>query len=160
VGPEAHANPGHVQLECARYQASVPARLRGFIDTWRMLRNSQRLLFYAVWPKSGYLIHKLCRRSGHRMVSSPQEPFDLAIKRHDTTFAPPEDVLLGLKGNGFVVYGDCSDISKENVDRMHQQVFGYSLALDPRSHRGRFIEKPNADCADPVTVIDAPMDAA
>jgi len=144
----------------ARYETSARARMRAFIDTSRKLSTSRRLLFYPVWPKYWYLIHKLCLRSGHRMVTSPHEPFDLALKWHDTTFSPTDEVLLGLKRSAFVVNGDCVDISKETVDHMHQQVFGYSLAVDPRSHGGKFVEKPNANCAGPVTVIDAPMDAA
>jgi len=37
--------------------------------------------------------------------------------------------------------GHCLDISKSTLDRHHQEVFGYGLAVDPTSHAGPMLEK-------------------
>jgi hypothetical protein len=55
-----------------------------------------------------------------------------------------ETFMDGLKASvvgkdWVVVNGECLDISKERVQDIHQQVFNYSLAVDPMEFQGRML---------------------
>lgn len=58
-----------------------------------------------------------------------------------------------------VVNGECLDISKERVQDIHQQVFNYSLAVDPMEFQGRMLMKSNLNGAHNGTEVTGPLKA-
>ena len=61
------------------------------------------------------------------------------------------------KEEDFHVNNNCHDITKRNVDAVHQQVFGYSLGVDPRTYEGRAIFKSDDNATQDATFIDLPI---
>ena len=144
-----------------RYQGSPATFAIGLIDGARQLNRGRRILFYPKVPRagSGYLITRVVLRNGYQTVTHPDEPFDLAVKWLDQTFSPNDDTLLSLIADGFVLNGGCVDNSKTTVERLHREVFGYGLAVDPTTWKGRCVRKPDLNGAGSGSLIDCPIEA-
>lgn len=67
---------------------------------------------------------------------------------------------LNPSGSGkdwLVINGDCLDISKERVQSVHQQVFNYSLAVNPLEFEGRMLMKSNLNGAHDGKEVKGPL---
>ena len=53
----------------------------------------------------------------------------------------------------------CVDISKQHVERVHRQVFGYGCHVDPRTHRGPCVCKSDQNAAHDGTIIQCPIES-
>lgn len=52
----------------------------------------------------------------------------------------------------------CVDIGKETVDRLWGEAAGYSITVDPTSHEGPMVEKPEINALKGATIIDGPIE--
>lgn len=59
-----------------------------------------------------------------------------------------------------MVNGRCTDISKRRVEAVHQQVFGYGLAVNPLTHVGQMVCKSDDNGAHDGTVVMGPLTQA
>ena len=55
------------------------------------------------------------------------------------------------------INGNCLDISKTKVDRLWAQVAGYTIAVDPLSHEGQFVIKPDENGKRGGRVVTGPI---
>ena len=53
---------------------------------------------------------------------------------------------------------DCNDISKSKVGEAFERAAGYSLAVDPRTYKGRMVEKSEKNACHDGRVIEGPME--
>lgn len=109
--------------------------------------------FYPKKPNSFYAIWPVCQLADVRIVDDPAEA-DLHFYFEDREFrtgpqsAPTDRPALNM---------GCHDIRKSVVARVFGEVFGYSLAIDPQTHRGEAVEKSEANGKHDGRVIRCPL---
>jgi len=81
-------------------------------------------------PRPWYLLWGCLRQAGIRAVNSPKTAVDLTIHFSDIT------KVDGPPPTGRTLNGNCTDISKSRVAEVFLDVFGYNLAIDPRTADG------------------------
>jgi hypothetical protein len=128
---------------------------------WRRRSKQLRVPVYFTKAPHPYTV---CYRILHRLgigfrvgVPKKRDPA-LVFLWEDATFVQP--LKTGPRtAEWTVVNGECLDISKERVDTIHEQVFGYSLRVDPRTFTGRMVEKSNLNGVHDGREIDGPLAA-
>ena len=73
------------------------------------------------------------------------------------TWRKPDDTLASIRRRGRCINADCLDISKDNIQRHFARVFGYSLAVDPKSFDGLCVEKSNVNFKHDGRVVRCPI---
>ena len=133
---------------------------RGFA-AWRAARaHNASMTGEPLWfhpelpaPKSGiFAIAAALGRPIRRGTSAEHPTFAWADKT--VTAAPP----AALRDVG-AINRDCVDISKTTVDRVHGEVFGRSLTVDPTAHAGPMVEKSDDNATHDGRIVDGPLPA-
>ena len=137
---------------------TLSQRLRSMIHTTRRIRNRTRILFYPEIPAPVHVLYKVCLLLGHRVSIDPTKRFDIAVRWRDATFTPTDDTLSRLAGSREVLNSRCEDASKATVDTVFTQVFGYGLAINPRSHTGDYVRKSNLNAKHDGKIVGAPSE--
>jgi len=120
----------------------------------KLLAVKNRHLRPGPWPVYFYPEkphpYTVCFRTLHRLGVSPKQGWPtpqapgLVFMWKDDTFVPPPTAEAMARARGSVLINNkCLVISKARVDAVHQQVLGYSLAVDPSSYTGRMVVKSN-----------------
>ena len=100
--------------------------------------------FHPDYPgREFYTIVALFLRLGYFATRDPAAPFDFAVSWQDATWLAEDPLLAEIARLKPVVNLACRDISKTRVEEVFSAVFGRRTLLDPRSHRGRCVEKHN-----------------
>jgi hypothetical protein len=114
-----------------------------------------RICFYPKKPRSYYAIWPVCQLADVKIVDDPAEA-DLHFYFEDREFrtgplrAPTDRPAFNI---------GCYDIRKSVVSRVFEEVFGYSLAIDPRTHEGPAVEKSEANGKHDGRIIACPLGA-
>ena len=103
------------------------------------------------------LLNRLCAALGYHVTAIPSRPYDVAVKFHDATFTDP--AVLAPFGARPVINGSSLDISKSRVDQALVDAFGVSSLVDPRTHNGPMVEKPNLNSKRGLGVVQGPAPA-
>ncbi len=98
-----------------------------------------KILFYPEKIYNCYTIFLICKKLDYEIVTDPKQHYDLAIAWHDTTFRN----LRYLENLHDVINKDCNDISKEKVDEIFTNVFGYTSFVNPKTFVGKYVKKNN-----------------
>lgn len=106
------------------------------------------ILFEPALPAHpSYLIRKVCAELGLRPVIASASPV-LAMLYEDGTHTSARPNLLN---------GQCTDISKRNVERIFLASFGYPLGVDPTVHVGKAVRKSDENATHDGRIIDCPI---
>ena len=126
----------------------------------RRLHQNEKctILCYPERPWSVYILYKIAHLMGCRITNNPKEHHDLVIRFEDTTYASVDHVLAKLAEQTRVLNLRCTDISKTRVDAIFTQVFGYSVTVDPLTHRGPCVMKSDQNCTHDGRVIICPIE--
>lgn len=108
-------------------------------------------------PGPDSVLYKICHRLGVRMVDTAGIKADLAIHWEDCTVRQREATLDRLSVTQPVLNSRCLDISKRKVEAVHQAVFGYGLAVNPREFTGRCVKKSNENALHDGKIIQGPV---
>ncbi len=103
-----------------------------------------------------YLIWPVLKAAGGRIVDDPALA-DLVIQFEDAVYCdtpPPSNVKPGARLMNF----QARDVSKSNVARVFEAVFGYSLQVDPRTHVGQAVEKGEANGVHDGRIVICPTE--
>lgn len=116
-------------------------------------------VYFTETPHPYSVCYRVLHRLGirYRLGAPEKAKAALVFLWKDATFA---EALCADNNNWAVVNGRCLDISKERVERIHHDVFGYSLAVDPLTHNGRMVEKSNLNGAHDGREIIGPLQEA
>ncbi len=117
-----------------------------------------RLLFHPQRPNRDAVMYQICHLLGYRISGDPRTPAALALAWEDRTFRPVSAELASLAMHMTVLNVGCRDVSKHRVDAVHQEVFGYGAAIDPRTHEGPYVRKANDNARHDGRVIHGPVD--
>jgi hypothetical protein len=118
-------------------------------------RKSLTLHFTPDRPVPSSIVHKLCALNGYRIISHPARKYDMVFRYRDATFY--DKSVEGVPDDAPMINRNAVDISKKNVDRIFSEVFGYSLILDPSTHRGKAVEKSDANAQHDGRIIQCPV---
>ena len=114
-----------------------------------------RISFYPKKPRSYYAIWPVCQLADVKIVDDPAEA-DLHFYFEDREFrtgplrAPTARPAFNI---------GCHDIRKSVVSRVFGEVFGYSLAIDPKSHDGLAVEKSEGNGKHDGRILECPCAA-
>lgn len=122
----------------------------------RMMRGREpraRISFFPKRPHSYYAIWPVCQLADVKIVDEPAEA-DLHFYFEDREFltaprpAPSNKPAFNI---------GCYDIRKSVVATRFEEVFGYSLTVDPLTHRGRAVEKSEANGKHDGRIVECPI---
>ena len=111
-----------------------------------------KILFYPEKIYNCYTIYRICKALKYEIVNDPKSQYDIAITWHDTTFRN----LQYLDSLHDVINKNCNDISKEKVDEIFTNVFGYSSFVDPKTFVGEYVKKNNYNGLRDAKILSQP----
>lgn len=114
------------------------------------------ILFYPQWPswKSG--IHKTLMNLDIGITNDFSAPFVKAFFWEDKTFRHTRAKLKSLNDAAGVINYYCTDISKEKIEDVFADVFGYELRVDPLI-ASQMVRKSNFNSMHDGTILHGPV---
>jgi hypothetical protein len=120
--------------------------------------KKKTVLMYPQKPRSFHILYKIFHILGYRITSNPNAKADIVIHFEDTTLKRPDSALAWLGRRQKVLNIDCADISKEHVDKILKEVFGYGAMIDPRVYSGKCVKKSNDNAKHDGKIINCPTE--
>jgi hypothetical protein len=138
------------------FQAIV--QRKGIIAALKILFDRRpRLLFYPDVPFETSAVYQYCLMNAYHISNNPTRPFDAVMKWRDATFYQPDSVLLSLIEQNQVINARCNNIGKKYIDGVHQEIFGYSTAVDPLTFQGKLVQKSDINALHDAKVLQGPL---
>ncbi len=110
------------------------------------------------YPSRKSTIYHICRELGLQVTNRVEKKAVLGVFYEYTTFKKEFDALQSRAKEGLQVLNLGSlDISKNFVDEIHQQVFGYSTRIDPTKYQGRCVRKSDINALHDGIILDCPI---
>jgi len=112
-----------------------------------------RISFFPKKPRSYYAIWPVCQLADVKIVDDPAQA-DLHFYFEDREFltmprtAPSQKPAFNI---------GCYDIRKSVVSRVFEEVFGYSVIVDPLTHQGPAVEKSEANGKHDGRIVMCPI---
>ena len=157
--------------EMYRYRLAVSNR-QGFFQKFQVFCQSfiklffhrQKVLFYPDRPLPIFVIYKIFLSLGYHVTTNPSEPCAIAIKWWDNIgsgnpFFSSDSVLEELACNRpdlQIVNMNCNDVSKKRVSEVFEEIFGYSLSVDPGTYCGKCVMKANGNGLHLGKILECP----
>ncbi len=116
------------------------------------------ILFYPDLPKYYYVHYTIAHELGLDMHNNLERPYDLAMSFKDVTLRKADPAEEELLRKGRFINARARDISKEKVERVFSDVFGYGTFLDPRTFEGECVQKSNENAMHDGTVVQCPRE--
>jgi hypothetical protein len=112
------------------------------------------VLFFPSLPDTFHVAYKACVMNGYRMTADVTKKYNLVHVHDDVTFSEYQDApwQAGMP----VLNSRSTDISKSRVQDVFEEVFGYSLKVDPREHQGRAVRKSNSNYRHDGSIVQCP----
>ena len=129
---------------------------------WRYLRARYKngikkvVLCYPEKPRSFHSLYLLLHNLGYIITNNLEDAYDAVVNFEDATFGSDLPAIAELRKNMRVINGECRDISKERVDAVFNEVFGYSSLVDPRTYQGKYVRKSNLNTTHDGTIMNGP----
>ena len=125
----------------------------GFLP--RILFPKAKIFFYPQPPHHRTIIFKVCKQLGIKIITKPNCDYDFAFFWDDRTYSDDAN-FPDIKTKN--INRNCTDISKEKVDKVFAKVFGYDLSINPLIYKGKCVIKSNKNAQHDGKVIDCPVD--
>jgi len=129
-------------------------------DSLKYLQNGMRLPVIVTWPdfpSKKTTIHKIAQHLGFRLTNKCLGNPELILYFEDKTIGSSEALKTAYPERR-ILNADCTDISKEHTDAIHQRVFGYSTIIDPTKHQGDAVQKSSENALHDGRIIHCPVD--
>lgn len=129
---------------------------RTLVNRARGQKPVGKICFYPQQPAPWYTIWSVTQFFGLDFTQDPVEA-DFIFLFDDKTFTNAAQTLPdGVTGQ--IINARCANISKQNVATIFEQVFSYSLEVDPETHQGPAVRKSNTNAAHDGMVVQCPLD--
>jgi len=117
------------------------------------------LVAYPHYPSRKSTLFRIAKHLGYQVTNRPKNKPEVLARFDYHTFKKDTPYLDQKAGEGYPVinYGS-RDISKERVDDVHQEVFGYSTRVDPTQHDGLAVKKSNINGLHDGKIITCPIE--
>lgn len=109
------------------------------------------------FPSKRTTLFKISKRNKYRLTNKAVKNPDLVVYFHDATHGD-NNALKQLYPNKRIINLNCIDISKKNVDQIHQEVFGYNTFVDPLKYSGIAVQKSDLNAMHDGRKINCPVD--
>ncbi len=103
------------------------------------------------------VLYKICNLLGYNITTNIKKKFDIAINWENATFRKEFPLLEAISKEKRVLNINCKDISKNKVDLIFKQVFGYGLIIDPLKHKGKCVQKSDRNAMKDGKIISCPV---
>lgn len=113
------------------------------------------ILFYPNRPGRWAVAYKLSSRAGYWITTNPKRKCDAAFRWEVATRATPQ--AFRYEAGAINCY--CTDISKQHVEKVFAEVFGYDLGIDPTVYKGLVVKKSDENATHDGEVITCPIPA-
>ncbi len=123
----------------------------------RFMRGQEpraKISFFPKKPNSFYAIWPVCQMANVKIVDDPQEA-DLHFYFEDREFLTAPRPAPSTK---HAFNAGCYDIRKSVVARTFKEVFGYNLAVDPKTYTGPAVEKSEANGKHDGRIVQCPLE--
>lgn len=104
-------------------------------------KKIKTILLYPQHPGGKSVIKKILSQLKFNITNNPKKNHHPVVYWHDTTRRVPDSIINDLSEKEFVVNINCTDISKSNVEKVFNEVFGYSNFVEPESFTGLLVKK-------------------
>lgn len=94
-------------------------------------------------PNIDHVLGKICYGHGYKIVDKSHLDADLIVSWAAATHRS-SPALFSTSDDLRIINIDCVDISKETLDDVHQQVFGYRVGIDPFTFVGEGVKKSDS----------------
>jgi hypothetical protein len=116
-----------------------------------------KALFLPDYPdREFYTIVAIFLRLGYFATQDPESTFDFAMCWQDSTWVEDNSSLQLVAQSKPVLNIKCVDISKQRVEQVFSQVFGYSTFINPMTYTGPAVKKYNENASGGY-VLDFPL---
>lgn len=115
--------------------------------------------FYPDMPSKSNKVWNICKGLNFRMTNDPSKDHDLLIRWDIDTIAK-KDVWEALPKHikDTAINGLIEDVSKSYVDSCFEEAFGYSSLVNPKTHKGRCVEKSEKQYAHDGMIRQCPLE--
>lgn len=118
-----------------------------------------KILFAPHYPdKEFYAITHIINQLGYEVTVDANQSCDVGYLWQDSTHLNCPASLLKVSETRPVINMACTDISKKTVELLAYQVFGYGSFVDPTTHHGLCVEKPDDNGVKGGRVINCPIE--
>lgn len=127
----------------------------------KLNEKTLKILFYPEYPQKTpyrYSIIQMCKILGYNMTNNPDDQFDLVIRWEDQTFAKINDKMKVLGEKNKIINLKCIDISKQHIEKVFTEVFGYKSFLNPVTYKGVCVKKSNLNGQHDGEIIQCPVE--
>ncbi len=130
-------------------------------DFRKRLKNGgplKSIVVYPDFPSKKTTIFKIANHLGYRLTNKAISNPDLVIYFEDITHGDTSHIRRIYKND--IINVDCDDISKQKVDRIHQEVFGYNTFIDPTKYSGIAVQKSDTNALHDGQIVHCPLSSS
>lgn len=145
----------HLRQKWSTIFGCKAARLRSRV----LVGKRARCIF--VYPEHlGYqaALYKISHWCNCRISSLPTQHSDLGIFWDGSAERQPDETLVKFQQTHRVLNFDCRNVGKQHISQVFASVFGYSMLIEPASHRGKCVRKSNRNATHDGVVLDCPVE--
>jgi hypothetical protein len=119
--------------------------------------KSKSILVYPHYPSRGSTIYKLGKKLSYNITNKPKNSVEIAVYWEYLTSRTEYHYLEEQSKILRIVNLYSRDISKIFIDRIHQNVFGYSTVIDPITYEGKIVKKSDINAKHDGEILRAPI---
>jgi hypothetical protein len=116
------------------------------------------IVCYPEKPKVFHSLYKIAHRAGYKITNTLDAHAACIIRFEDTTHGTPFPALEELARTRPVINIRCTDISKQHVEEVFEEVFGYGMKIDPRTYVGECVQKSDMNALHDGAVVTCPLE--
>lgn len=120
--------------------------------------KTKNVFCYPETPKLWHGLYYIFHILGYKFTSDSSIKSDLMIFFEDTTVRKEYPILNELRQTNKIININCADISKEKVEKIFKETFGYSAGIDPRFYSEKCVKKSNRNGMNDGKIIACPSD--
>lgn len=115
------------------------------------------ILLYPQYPSSNAVIYRILTKLSCNITNNPNKEHDLVVYWHDTTYRHHDSVIKNFSEKGPVINLKCTDISKSLVEKVFNEVFGYSSVVNPKTFTGLMVKKNEINASHDGIIVQGPL---
>lgn len=118
--------------------------------------KSKKVIFYPEKPVGVHTAYQIVTSLGYRITSNPKADAVAAFVFEDTTLRTPDPAIEDLNKKYKLINYRCNDISKERVEEVFQNAFGYGTFVDPETLNGTCVRKSSNNALHDGKIVKCP----
>lgn len=148
--PPTRSSKNRLRYQSDRFASGLQQLRQGLL-------SRRRVLFHPYLPVPRHSIWKILCHLGVSITPNLRSDVGLAVRWENETYATPTPMLSHIARRTQVLNLNCVNISKELVNAVFSEVFGYELGVDPLAYEGMCVEKPNSNAQKSGNVVRCPI---